>query len=131
MRCRGIAALYGLALLSGGAVMAKKKASALSVRAVVIVVLALVVIAFFALGRSGSFHIKSIFGDVSAEQKEPAAKVVPTGVQTGKIEAAKNVTVNSSAEGGVKTGDLKSETGTVTVTHTPGQPTEAPPPPKP
>lgn len=88
-----------------------------------LIAVVILVAVFFVLFRGdGKLKIKGLGLEASAEQKQATQPAtVPSGVKTGRIESGNDVTVHSSATGGVETGDIKAK-GNVSATNTPGQP---------
>lgn len=80
-------------------------------------ILALVVVAFFAVFRGkGKFSIKSKLGEASAEGENPT--VVAAGVKIGSARAGETLRAHSSAVGGVELG--QAEAKNIDATHAPG-----------
>ena len=86
-------------------------------------VLALVVIAFFAVFRGkGKFQIKTKLGEASAEGENPLPPTTTAaGVKIKDAKAGRDIRAHSSGAGGVEIENAKAK-GTIEGTHSPGSP---------
>lgn len=86
-----------------------------------LIVLALVVIAFFAVFRGkGKFKIKTKLGEASAEGENPQPPTaVPEGVKVKGADTGGKFTAHSGGSGGVDVENVKA-VGDFSATHTPG-----------